>query len=112
MCDYERRVRTTMDGIRYFSTGPAAGCMECDLSEDATDDELNGANEPSFSWSACERCNSTFGGDRYPAHGFYMDAAGQEHLLHYSVCADCVMHDANGEEPEDWHEGPYTQTCD
>jgi hypothetical protein len=112
MCDYLSHVRRTMDGIHFFSTGALPGCSECNLDEDATDEARQLMEEPSFSWSQCERCCSTFGGDRYLAHGYFKDAEGREHLLHYDICYDCVMHDAYGDEPEDWCSSPHARrTC-
>lgn len=46
------------------------------------------ADEPHFSWHACECCGSTLGGDRHPAHG--LDANGD--LIHFEVCTDCLYY--------------------
>lgn len=53
--------------------------------------------ETEFSWSACDACGSTLGGDRTPAHGLDTNGA----VLHMHVCVDCVEYLANGDLPED-----------
>jgi hypothetical protein len=55
------------------------------------------ADQGSFSWSSCDVCESSLGGDRYPAHYMYGKKIG--HLL---VCVDCLAYGANGEAPEAW----------
>ena len=44
------------------------------------------ASEPHFSWSHCESCGSTLGGNRYAAHGIEKDGS----LNHFEVCEDCL----------------------
>ena len=44
-------------------------------------------------------CN--LGGNRYAAHAF-IEIRGKERLCHLSICTDCVLFLANGEEPETW----------
>lgn len=53
-----------------------------------TDHERELAEEPSFSWSSCDCCGSTLGGDRHPAHGYDKD----DNLIHLNVCADCFYY--------------------
>ena len=42
--------------------------------------------EGEFSWSACDSCGSTLGGDRYAAH--FIDPDGN--VCHENICIDCV----------------------
>ena len=55
-------------------------CPECDMNRDMAD-------EPFFSWSACDECGSTLGGDRHPVSG--IDGDGD--IVHLDVCVDCYM---------------------
>ena len=57
--------------------------VECEPSEC----ERESAEEASFSWSACDCCGSTLGGDRHPAHGWL-----DKQLVHLSVCNDCLYY--------------------
>jgi len=61
-CEWVRRVHAYLDGVKYFSTGASPNCGGCDT-EDENEDEydIDIANEPSFSWSPCEVCNSHLG---------------------------------------------------
>ena len=56
------------------------------------------SEEGYFSWSPCELCGSTLGGDRetLEVENF------SNNTLTLDVCVDCVMYVANGDEPEDW----------
>ena len=56
-------------------------------------------DEGSFSWSQCDACGSSLGGDRYAAHGFLK---GTREIIHLDVCVDCLLYLANGDEPEEW----------
>lgn len=95
----------------HVAVGAAACCDECrqayDIDSDLTDDEaqeiLYDAAEASFSWSQCDSCGSTLGGDRHEAHGLIDgdDGCGLI-ILHMSICSDCMIYHANGEEPETW----------
>lgn len=57
--------------------------VECE----PTERERECAEEPSFSWSSCDCCGSTLGGDRYPAHGWLGKT-----LVHLDVCTDCLYY--------------------
>lgn len=97
-------------GLKALSTGLCPGCKECvqahgfDPEEpgqmDAFEAEWSSGkaySEPSFSWAACELCNSPLGGDREPYHWIGED--GQ--IVHGDgACIDCVAYLANGEVPE------------
>ncbi len=70
------------------STGACPGCNECNLDKNATEKEIDIANEPSFSWSCCDICNTRLGGDRYYAHGINKD----NKIIHFDICSDCLMY--------------------
>ncbi|MFW6083743.1 MAG: hypothetical protein ACODAA_00845 [Gemmatimonadota bacterium] len=101
MSNFTDAVGRYCDGLRV-APGAAPGCDRClDLPEGASaeepgDDWCDLASEPSFSWSSCDSCGSTLGGDRYPAHG--IDDEGR--VYHLDICTDCVMFHANGDEPD------------
>lgn len=80
-------------------TGVIEPCEDCAGSGERapTDDELQDAG--GFSWSPCDACGSSLGGDRYPAHG-RCGASGS--IIHLDICQDCVLYLANGDEPDGW----------
>ena len=100
----------------HIAVGPSASCQECrdayDIPDSADDDiaQENMQDEGSFDWSQCDSCGSTFGGDRYHAHGLPIDRSGSfdysRDMIHLSICADCLFFHANGDEPEDWYRTP------
>jgi len=101
MSKFTERVDRYLEGLEHVSTGDCPGCVDCGL-EDVTDandciDRIEIASEGSFSWSPCECCDSSLGGDRHPAHA--VNPEGD--ILHLDVCQDCLMYLANGEEPEE-----------
>ena len=88
----------TCDGI-----GKVCECSQCSARGDEDSGERD---EGGFSWSSCDTCGSSLGGDRYPGHaldrdpqapGYVRDSAN---IIHLEVCADCLMFIANGDEPE------------
>lgn len=98
MSDYTDTVDRYLKGLEHVSTGPCPGCgecLECDDPEDPSDEWHDLAGEPHFSWHPCECCGSGLGGDRHPAHG--VDHDGE--IVHLSICTDCLLYLANGEEP-------------
>ena len=78
--------------LRAFSVG---GCSHSECCGEHAD-------EGCFSWRPCESCGSSFGGNRYPAH--YLDEDGE--VMRVSVCGDCLLYHANGDEPDDWRARP------
>lgn len=90
--DYAERVEKNLEGIEHVSEGPCPGCETCGLPEDAEEYDC----EPGFSWSACEVCGSSLGGDRHPFHGI-LDGK----LLHLEGCTDCALYIANGQLPDE-----------
>lgn len=61
-------------------------------------------DEGSFSWSQCDSCGSTLGGNRYAAHGFVPDESDLPtgEVVHLDICEDCLCFHANGDIPENW----------
>ena len=103
MSAFTEAVEHNLEGVFFFSVGGCPGCESCGIPEGAEDYDV----ESHFSWSACDSCGSTLGGDRHPAHGVIADseedARRDDHPIeHFDVCVDCLMFHANGDEPEDW----------
>jgi|ETNvirnome_2_300_1030623.scaffolds.fasta_scaffold73313_2 hypothetical protein len=90
-------VTNYLTGLTAVSTGACPGCDDCGLSdcEDTESEEYQCAGEAHFSWSNCECCCSTLGGDRHPAH-----AMSDGKLVHMNICTDCLFHIEFGETPE------------
>jgi hypothetical protein len=88
--EYQERVAHYLTGLEGVSTGPCPGCSECDLPADAEDY----ASEPFFSWTPCEICNRTEGGNREPWHAVNPEghAPGEGEILHGTCCEDCVYY--------------------
>lgn len=84
---YQQAIERNLKGIEHVSTGACRGCPECDLDMDCTEHQRELAEEPHFSWSACECCGSSLGGDRHKAHGIIQ---GTKELIHLEVCSDCL----------------------
>ena len=72
---------------------------------------INSDDHDDFSWSQCDGCGSTFGGARYGASGLIprvgATIADGADTITLSVCVDCVMFLANGEEPDEWVQHPW-----
>ena len=51
-------------------------------------------NEPHFSWSSCDCCGTTLGGDREYASGYNPATKG---IQEYSICSDCVYYAEYGQ---------------
>ncbi len=105
--DFTESVAHNTQGLEAITTGPCPGCETCRkdydyptmeaLAEAWTTGDLD--SEPHFSWSACDLCGSTLGGDREVWHA--IDKNGE--IIHGdNACTDCVMYLANGDIPEDW----------
>jgi len=58
--------------------------------------------ELGFSWSACDSCGSTLGGDRYTLSyvGPYNDKTGCD-IIELASCVDRLMYCANGYVPDE-----------
>ena len=70
------RFGTDFHSGRGFERAKFQSAIEC---QDVLD-------EGSFSWSGCDFCGSTLGGDRYCAH--------DENGNHLNICVDCLFKDA------------------
>jgi hypothetical protein len=108
MSQFTEAVRQELAGLTFVSPGACPGCATCEANvrrDGLTDEEWSDlAGGPSFSWSRCQSCGSTFGGDRHAGHA--TDPALGGLLLHLEMCSDCVVWHANGEEPETWSQHP------
>lgn len=103
--EFVQAIEHYTDGLTHLSVGVCSSCSDCQEShgfcceytlEHAIEHE-GYSDEGSFSWSYCDTCGSHLGGNRYDAHAFL-----DEKLIHLSVCVDCLMYIANGDEPENW----------
>jgi hypothetical protein len=76
--------------------GRTCECSSCEDFDPETGDE------GSFSWSPCDACGSSLGGDRHAAHGLVSRTkyGRKTHLIHLDVCTDCLFYTANGDLPE------------
>jgi hypothetical protein len=74
----------------------------CDC-PDCADYDPEAGDEGSFSWSDCDTCNQSLGGDRHAAHGLINTKPRTKRttLIHLSVCTDCLLFIANGDLPGD-----------
>ena len=108
MSQYTKAVERNCKGLKGVNPGSAACCPICldkfgiedngDI--DAMQEQIYENEESSFSWHQCDTCGSRLGGDRSNGHGF--DDNGE--VVHLSMCVDCVMFFANGDEPESWEQ--------
>lgn len=95
---YQQQVAAFRAGVDHVASGPCPGCDEClELPEgaeigDPSSEWCDLASEPHFSRSACDVCNSTLGGNRYPAHALFRDDGGREQRVHLDICEDCLMY--------------------
>ena len=100
MSEYVDAVNRGLEGCEAISVGFCDGCPDCPEEQD----EGTG-DEGGFSWTSCDCCGSSLGGDRFAAHFLMPDehgkAAGQP-IQHMEVCVDCLCYLANGDEPENW----------
>ena len=75
--------------MKFVSCG-LAHCPDCDKLWNDNDDcddcgnSRSSAEEPYFSWTPCEECLSSLGGDRYPVSGII-----QGEVVMIFVCVDC-----------------------
>ena len=107
MSRYTDAVERELEGLTAVSSGLCPGCEQCASDKGMELDEFSEAlecgeiaDEPSFSWSRCECCGSSLGGDRHPAHAI----TGDGQLIHFEICVDCLFYLAYGDEPENWGE--------
>jgi len=88
MSKFTEAVERGLKGFTHESVGTIPDCGECSEGEDGG----------FFSWSACDVCDSSLGGDRHAAHACDEDG----NVIHLDICVDCLVYIANGEEPEIW----------
>jgi hypothetical protein len=114
MSAFTKAIEHYCDGL-HVATGAAASCQECrdsfgcddDASDDDAQEYLYQYDEAHFSWSQCDSCGSTLGGDRHAAHGIpHGYKAGDDSIIHLDICTDCLLFHANGDEPESWEPRP------
>lgn len=116
---FEESVSHYLEGIEAVSSGgmltdcPDCPEFECDGSCGSSDpgNVCYDLDEGSFSRSRCDSCGSTYGGDRYTAHGLIPNEDGtlkDSQIIHLDICADCLFYHANGDVPEPpWYQTPY-----
>lgn len=109
MSKFTNAIARNLDGL-HIATGSAASCPECWEIDMAG---YESGDEGGFSWSECDSCGTTLGGDRHTAHGWPADngrwkrlAEDPPALFHLSICTDCLLFHANGDEPESWEPRP------
>ena len=92
--------RSAPDTDCYACEGIGKLC-ECPGCSNEGDKESGARDEGSFSWSSCDACGSSLGGDRFAGHAL---VGPEKNIVHLNVCCDCLMFIANGDEPrpEDW----------
>ncbi len=54
-----------------------------------------------FSWSACDCCGSSLGGDRFKACHYNPET---KETIDLEICVDCLMYITNGDLPETWRQ--------
>lgn len=104
--EYVEAVESGTKGMEGVSTGPCPGCEECASnygyccihSYNAAYEAGEITPEPGFSWSACDICGSTLGGDREEWHWYDREENAVGHGD--NACVDCVLFLANGDLPE------------
>jgi hypothetical protein len=110
MSEFLKAYQNGTAGMEFLSPGFCCACEECrdnagfcceHSARAAQEKDGGGLDEGHFSWHSCDTCGSTLGGDRYAAHGRDKDGA----IVHLSICSDCLMYMANGDEPEQWENG-------
>ena len=111
MSEFTKSVEHYCEGY-HVAVGASASCAECrqdyGIDDDVTQDEAQEQmiDEGAFSCAQCDSCGSILGGDRYAAHGIPQDYKAGGDTYHLSICVDCLMFHANGDEPESWQRVP------
>lgn len=111
MTPFEQAINRNWHPVHFtIAPGTATSCPECfwglDDEERAnlSDEDAQAWDEGSFSHSQCESCNSTFGGDRFPAHA--IEHHPNTHTYHIEICVDCLIYHANDDLPKEWSQNP------
>ena len=86
---YEEAVNSffRMEGINSLSTTSEEEpvCLGCKEEQ---------SSEPFFSWSSCDCCGSTLGGNRYHVSGYNQEF---KQIFCYDVCPDCYYYAEYGQ---------------
>lgn len=90
--DYEHAYTVGTKGLDALSSGRCHSCQDCNP-EELSEEDFSADEDGGFSWTPCEICDRSLGGDRYAAH--YIDAEGT--LRHLEICADCVYYTEYGQ---------------
>lgn len=99
MSAFTEALETRTEGLKFVSVGATAHCEDCARAWDVPfGSGVEIEDEGHFSWRPCEGCGSTFGGNRYAAHGTLPEGK----VVHFDVCEDCLCYLANGDEPRVW----------
>jgi hypothetical protein len=106
LTEFEKAVERHCEGIDHISSGICSKCPECQSTYNEDDEEIfqekiesqEVLDEGFFSWSPCDSCGASFGGNRYNAHGF----VNGDEIIHLDICEDCLQYFANGTLPENW----------
>jgi len=90
-------INDRLEGLEFSSSGYATkSCPAClDIFPDHEGEE-EPEDEGSFSWSQCDSCGTTLGGDRHVAHAFTKEME----VIHLDICTNCHMFHANGDLPD------------
>jgi len=109
LSDFVEAIRFNWGDDWMISPGLSPSCPECQNDYSMSPREFYAkyeagkvADEGSFSWSSCDSCGSHLGGMRYAAHAARRGDDGKFEIQHISICVDCLMYHANGDEPENW----------
>ena len=89
--DYQTRVAGFIEreGIRNLSTGHLV-CPECGIVLWGGKCPIHGlVNEPYFSYSVCDCCGTSLGGDREHATGYNPTT---KQIQEYTICEDCAYY--------------------
>ena len=89
--EYQETVEKELSGLTHLSQAHIPDGQMASICEHCQDDiQL----EPYFSWSSCECCGSSLGGDRYHANGINK----YTHEVNcYEICPDCLYYAEYGQ---------------
>jgi len=95
MSYYEYNLYNEELHLKFISTGLCPGCLICmdnygyDSIEEFNNQVDSGEifDEGAFSWSPCDLCQTSLGGNSYISHGIDID----NNLNHFTVCSDCLF---------------------
>lgn len=78
------------EGINCISTMPP-NCPECGEELVCCECPEHGTpnTEPYFSWSSCDCCHTSLGGNRQDSWGYHPES---KQIFEYTICEDCVYY--------------------